>query len=80
MALIRVKRTSDVSVTITQIVGYLIAKGWVKDAGHYRSPNGGKEEVKLVDGEQGIMNHLEIIEHRDSGLIHQDIINLERNK
>lgn len=80
MALIRIKKIMDAVVTTPQIERYLINKGWTLDAGHYRSPFGGKEEVKLVDGEQSIINHLEIVERRDSFSIYQDIISLERKK
>ena len=62
-----------------QIEVYLIAKGWTKDAGQYRSPHGGKEAINLIDGEQTIINHLEMIERRDSDLICKEIRHLCTN-
>ncbi len=80
MAIIKTKKTQDSIITLEQIEDYLKIKKWTPDAGEYRSPDNGKIGIRLSDGEQNVINYLELFEKRDSFLIHQEIVRMGRNQ
>ena len=79
MAAVKLTQAIDGNVSMEEIIAYLVLKGWVLDAGRYRSPRGCQHVIIPCHGEQAALNTLSFVECRCTNAIYLDVVALRRN-
>jgi hypothetical protein len=79
MAAVKLTQVIDGNVSMEEITAYLALKGWVLDAGQYRSPRGCQHVIIPCHGEQAALNVLSAVEKRCTNAIYLDVVALRKN-